>query len=277
MGLFSIFQRNGSFRSKPQQGGKSSPFSLCQICNSKAPFLDSVDFNKSCEESRGRFLEPSGISINYYLCAECGFCFAPEFYEWSAEEFAKRIYNDTYRLVDPDFALVRPTANAEFIDQLLGESKGILRHLDYGGGSGLLSEKLRERGWNSHSYDPFVNPDVSIVDLGEFDLVTAFEVFEHVPNVEQLLANLRSVCRPKSVLIFSTLISDGNISVDESLKWWYAAPRNGHISLFSSTSLNRCMAEGGFIFGSFSANLHIAFRDIPEWASHLAPPRPPNS
>jgi hypothetical protein len=33
--------------------------------------------------------------------------------------------------------------------------------------------------------------------------------------------------------MFSTLLSDGNIKLGQKLTWWYASPRNGHISLFS--------------------------------------------
>ena len=66
-----------------------------------------------------------------------------------------------------------------------------LRHLDYGGGRGLLSDLLREKGWRSESYDPFVDRSVSLQDLGPFDLVTAYEVFEHVPDVRRLVATSR--------------------------------------------------------------------------------------
>jgi hypothetical protein len=38
-------------------------------------------------------------------------------------------------------------------------------------------------------------------------------------------------------VLFSTLLSDGEIVRGRPLRWWYAAPRNGHISLFSAQSL----------------------------------------
>ncbi|HEX9390811.1 MAG TPA: class I SAM-dependent methyltransferase [Usitatibacteraceae bacterium] len=241
----------------------------CQICLAMAPYLDTVDFNKSCEEVRGTFLPPSNIPVHYYLCAQCGFCFAPEFYSWPVKKFAEEIYNNDYELVDPDYKFTRPTANAEFIDAQFGKSRHLLRHLDYGGGSGLLSRNLQQKGWTSESYDPFVNPELSIEDLGSFDLVTAFEVFEHVPDIDALLDNLRMLCKPDGMILFSTLVSDGHIATGHRLDWWYASPRNGHISLFSADSLNQCMTKNGLRLGSFSNNLHLACRELPAWAGHL--------
>lgn len=39
---------------------------FCPICNTACTPLDVVDFNKSCEEARGKFLQLSGIAVYYY-------------------------------------------------------------------------------------------------------------------------------------------------------------------------------------------------------------------
>ena len=67
---------------------------LCSVCNGACSLLDVVDFNKSCEEVRGKFLGLAGIPVYYALCGKCGFCFAPELSTWKLEEFEERIYND---------------------------------------------------------------------------------------------------------------------------------------------------------------------------------------
>ncbi|MGZ5207034.1 MAG: class I SAM-dependent methyltransferase [Caldimonas sp.] len=212
-------------------------------------------------------LPDSGTLIEYCLCDGCGFCFAPEFSNWTFQEFERRIYNDQYERVDPDYKLARPAANANLLDQLLGSAK--VTHLDYGGGSGLLSEHLRKKGWDSRTYDPFVDRNRLVRDLGRFDLVTAFEVFEHVPDINVLFSDLQSLVKADGLIMFSTLLSDGEIARGRPLSWWYAAPRNGHISLFSSQSLRMCLNQRGFNLASASANLHLAYRDIPPWASAL--------
>ena len=245
----------------------SRPEAPCPVCKSNAPYLDEVDFNKNCEEARGMQLPKSGELIRYYLCDVCGFCFAPEIAAWPTKEFENKIYNEQYAVVDPDYKSVRPTNNAEMIDQLFGSTKP--SHIDYGGGSGLLSEVLRGKAWNSRTYDPFVDKHLKVEELGQFDLVSAFEVFEHVPDIDALFADLNTLVKPDGMILFSTLLSDGAIKKGQPLHWWYASPRNGHISLFSAESMRRSIDQHGFKSSSASANLHTAYREIPPWAAHM--------
>ena len=245
------------------------PHLSCPVCNGTCSILDAVDFNKSCEEARGKFLSPAGIPITYVRCDNCAFCFAPEISNWPIEEFERRIYNDEYVLVDPDYIEDRPKTSAQSLIAMFGERTRAIKHLDYGGGSGLLSRLLGEAGWQSISYDPFVNRDTDIRQLGNFDLITVFEVFEHVPDVHTLMSNLRSLLSPNGIILFSTLLSDGNIHSKQKLSWWYASPRNGHISLFSRKSLSILAQQNEFSFGSFSAGFHYFCTDVPGWADHL--------
>ena len=228
--------------------------------------LDVVDLNKSCEEQRGRFLPIAGIPIYYALCDHCGFCFAPEMQQWTMEEFSTRIYNDDYVLVDPDYLGARPHSYALMLTEMFAKNVLDIRHLDYGGGNGDLSNELFAAGWNSMSYDPFVDGPLR-GDLGRFDLVTCFEVFEHVPDVNQLISTLSSVVKEDGMVLFSTFVSDGKIARNQRLQWWYASPRNGHISLFSRTSLGLLGEKAGFKLVSCSANLHAYWREMPPWAA----------
>jgi SAM-dependent methyltransferase len=241
----------------------------CPVCGGACSFLDVVDFNKSCEEVKGNFLKLVGIPVYYVHCGDCSFCFAPEFADWTLTEFEKKIYNNDYYTVDHDYIDVRPRANAATIMSMFGKSNYPIRHLDYGGGSGVLVRILKESSFDSISYDPFVDRQVEINQLGKFDLITAFEVFEHVPDVKQLMTDLNSLLSPDGIVLFSTLLSDGNIKPNQRLLWWYASPRNGHISLFSKKSLTLLADDFSFKFGSFSVGFHVFFRNIPSWASHI--------
>jgi len=242
---------------------------LCPVCYGTSALLDVVDFNKSCEEARGIFLGLAGVPVYYSLCNNCGFCFAPEIAACKLEEFEENIYNDEYALVDPDYVKIRPEANAANLISTFGDVAHSIKHLDYGGGSGLLASILKESKWQSVSYDPFVDRNLNIDQLGKFDLITSFEVFEHVPDVQHLMADLRSLLSPNGIVLFSTLLSDGNIHPNQRISWWYASPRNGHISLFSKNSLAILARNYEFNFGSFSAGSHIFFTKVPSWASHI--------
>jgi SAM-dependent methyltransferase len=231
--------------------------------------LDVVDFNKSCGEAKGVRLGLAGIPIYYAHCVDCGFCFAPEFSAWPPEEFTARVYNDEYTRVDPDYIETRPRTNAASLLSIFSNLSGTIRHLDYGGGNALLVKILRESNWNSISYDPLVDRNISIDSLGKFDLITAFEVFEHVPDVQKLVSDLRLLLAPNGLVLFSTLLSDGQIHAKQRLNWWYASPRNGHISLFSRKSLSILAQSCHWNFGSFDVGFHAFFASVPPWANHI--------
>jgi 2-polyprenyl-3-methyl-5-hydroxy-6-metoxy-1,4-benzoquinol methylase len=217
----------------------------CPICLKKAPILFSCDLNKSCGGIN--IFGSSNKKINYATCNSCNFSFAVEMYNWKISDFKKYIYNDEYNKVDPDYAVARPI----HMFNVLTKERFInfptsYKHLDFGGGSGFLSKLLSESGWNSQSYDLFVDGSSDFKKLGKFDLITAYEVFEHISDVNELVSNLKSLLNTNGIIHFTTLSSDNSLSSD----WWYAAPRNGHISLFSKKSLK-------VLAGKFNLKLKI--------------------
>jgi len=135
--------------------------------------------------------------------------------------------------------------------------------------NGRLSDILKGSGWRSSTYDPFINRGTDLNVLGRFNLITAFEVFEHVPDTNKLILQLKSLLKDEGIILFSTLLSDGNISPNQRIHWWYVSPRNGHISLFSKTSLNLLAQKHGLLVGSFNPGMHVLFRKIPEWSAHI--------
>jgi SAM-dependent methyltransferase len=253
-----------------------SPVYACHICGREARPFDRLDFNKSCEEEHGTYLPESGTLIDYFRCEGCGFCFAPAFQSWTRDDFLKHIYNTDYIRVDPDYKWARPYAGVQFLNSILAKEKNRISHLDYGGGTGVLTRELKKLGWNSESYDPFVDSSMPRGALRTYDLVTAFEVFEHVPDVNALVADLIALTKPGGMILFTTLVSDGQIQRGRPLEWWYAAPRNGHVSLFSSAALTTVFGKAGFTLTSFSPVTHAAFQERSEWANMLCSLIKPN-
>jgi hypothetical protein len=245
----------------------------CSVCDGVCLPLDVIDFNRSGgAESRGQHRPLSGIPIYYYLCEQCGFCFAPEFRQWSSKDFSEKIYNEDYSDVDPNHVRVRPEQNALSLTNMFKGREEHIKHIDYGGGNGLLANLVSRSGWNSISYDPFITKDAHVTESYRFNLITAFEVFEHISDVHSLMTQLESLLDRDGIILFSTLLSDGEIVRNRRLSWWYASPRNGHISLFSRKSMNLLASTYEFRVGSFSPGLHMFFRELPHWGSHLIKP-----
>ena len=243
----------------------------CPICGGHCELLDVLDFNKMCGNPEAHFQGLSGEAIYYSLCKDCGFCFAPAIAKWSPEEFERKIYNNDYIHVDPDYVEARPGSFRDILISLFGEFSDSFSHLDYGGGSGRLSKLLQDAGWRSLSYDPFANKEVDHTQLGRFDLITAFEVFEHVPNPLELMERLSTLLTPEGVIFFSTQLSDGHVQAGQRLNWWYAAPRNGHISLFSKAALQYLAQKFQFTLASNWIAMHALYTQRPHWAVKLIP------
>lgn len=244
--------------------GISSKPLICPVCKGCAKVLGAVDFNRSCEDRDGVVFEPSKKLVEYFLCDRCGYCFAPELQSWAEERFLLEIYNDEYVLVDPELSELRPTRVAQWIEDIFGSAKSQIEHLDYGGGAGTLSKILNAKGWNSNSFDPFFQ-ESGQTESSRYHLVTAIEVFEHVPDPQQLVEDLIDRLRPDGVLFFSTLLSDSEQGDGSLLNWWYLAPRNGHISLFSTNSLAILFGQHGFKLVSLGSGAHMAYRRLPQW------------
>jgi SAM-dependent methyltransferase len=238
----------------------------CKICRAPSPLFGVVDFHKSCMEAKGLRLSLSGVPVYYRRCGQCGFAFTDAFDGWTPEEFERRIYNRDYLLVDPDYVEMRPAANARMVAESFPDAKTSIRILDYGGGSGLLAERLRETGFSAATYDPFSTFDE--VPEERFDLITCFEVMEHVPQPRETVAAMASLLKEGGVILFSTLVQPAEFE-QLGLSWWYAAPRNGHVSLYTTAALARLFKAHGMKVGSFSEVLHIAYARVPAFAAHL--------
>ena len=246
----------------------STAVTSCKICGGEARLFGVVDFAKSCEELRGKWLPLSGIPVYYRRCQICGFLFTDAFDTWSEADFMANIYNAEYIEVDPEYKEVRPNNNASLVQQFFGARMTELRVLDYGGGSGELCAKLRAAGFSdAQTFDPFV-VDFARRPAGTFDLITCFEALEHMPDPMAGIASILSSMKETGLVLFSTLLQDSEFE-RLGVNWWYVGPRNGHISVFSRGALVSAWQHYGCKTMSFNNNLHVAFRTLPKFAWHL--------
>ena len=208
----------------------------CKVCGHQAKLFGVVDFNKNCEIVHGRkVLEPCGIPVYYHRCTACQFLFTTFTDGWTHEEFVRHLYNAEYALVDPEYADVRPRQTAQGMNQLWGKSKDI-RILDYGGGNGVAAKVMREMGFaNVETYDPFT-PEFAGRPAGKFDLIVSIEVLEHSPTPKETVADMAGMLAEQGVMTVSTLTQPQDIDA-LGVNWWYLAPRNGHVSLYSGRAL----------------------------------------
>jgi 2-polyprenyl-6-hydroxyphenyl methylase/3-demethylubiquinone-9 3-methyltransferase len=238
----------------------------CKCCGDESLLFGVVDFNKNCEIRRQDPLPMSGVPIFYHRCPRCGFIFTIAFDEFSNERFIEIIYNEQYALVDPEYIEARPQSCAQFLCQAFAHHKS-MSILDYGCGAGRLASLLREQGFDHvENYDPFVK-EFSTRPKGRFDCVVSFEVMEHSNRPAETFNDIGTFMDEDGVLFFTTLLQPREIA-GIGVGWWYIAPRNGHVSIFSSDALAAVVKPLGWYISSMTSSMHVGYRR-PEFAAHI--------
>ena len=108
------------------------------------------------------------------------------------------------------------------------------------------------------TYDPFVRRFDSRPD-GLFDCVICFEVLEHSTDPSKTLRDIAGMLTYSGLILISTLLQPDDID-SQGLAWWYAAPRNAHVSLYSSASLEKLARSTGFQVHSLDQSYHVLVR-----------------
>ncbi len=195
----------------------------------------------------------------YFQCPKCGFLSLPDPF-WLPESYASAItaldiglLKRNLELREVVSALVRTyfDASAKFVD--------------YGGGYGVLVRLLRDRGLDFYRQDIYAenlfakNFDLEDAHADKFELLTAFEVFEHL---EDPVATVENMLQFSDNILFSTELQP--IPEPRPDTWWYILPEIGqHISLFSRNSLEALAQRMGLYLSTNGKNLHLLSRKKP--------------
>jgi hypothetical protein len=231
----------------------------CSICgHAHLVHAGDKDFGVSgCDHFEGRrIFADYGVPIPYYECRQCGFIFTNAFDHWTTEQWRAHVYNDDYLLADPPFLSERPARNAQIIAGLFHRELPEISILDVGGGNGKMTNELRKCGADIQSHDPIYGNGTMPGDR-RFDLITSFEVIEHVPH-HRHDEWMRSVVgllhrTPFARFLLSTEVLQPHLSIN----WWYICPRNGHISIHSPRSLEILAARVGMDIVSINPSMHL--------------------
>lgn len=199
----------------------------------------------------------------YRRCSACGFIHVPNPH-WLPEAYSSAITALDTGIVMRNLWL------ADASCALLGTSlRRVERILDYGGGSGLYTRLMRDRGYDAYWWDGYCDNLLAIgfgADLtAQYDLVTAFEFVEHLPDPFSEMQHMRA--RAPRMLLSTELIPE---DLTDLRQWPYLAPEAGqHISFFSLRSLQITAERLQLKLSSNGRNLHLlAPETVPTWWMH---------
>ena len=155
------------------------------------------------------------------------------------------------------------------------------RMLDVGCGPGAFLDGMREHGWKVAGIEPSVRPatyareelglDVQIsafedahLEPESLDLVTMWNVLEHLRDPQQALSRIREALAPGGVLVFA-IPSVESYDLRVFGQYWagYDIPR--HLFVFPPATLERMVEAAGFdvlkrrcIYGTYNAFAYSA-------------------
>ena len=194
--------------------------------------------------------------VKYYQCVETGFIQTEDPY-WLDEAYSSAIASLDLGL------LMRNENMVKEVTRIISSTfNPDARFLDYAGGYGIFTRLMRDRGFDFYHTDKYCQNifalQFSLEDTKpKFELLTAFEVFEHlVDPIEEL----------KYLLTYSdnVLFSTELIPMDTELTpsgWWYFVPEIGqHISFYTKESLKVLANKVGCNLYTNGSNLHLITR-----------------
>ncbi len=173
-------------------------------------------------------------NVDYFQCSNCGFVQTENPY-WLAEAYSEVIASSDVGLVarNQNFSLITENLILNFFN-----ANG--NFLDYGCGYGLFVRMMRDLGLDFYGYDKYCQNifyqgwEGEIDGSQKYEIVTAFEVFEHLTNpleeINKILKNTRNI-------LFSTKLLPSNNPHPND--WWYYALESGqHISIYTKKALS---------------------------------------
>jgi 2-polyprenyl-3-methyl-5-hydroxy-6-metoxy-1,4-benzoquinol methylase len=210
----------------------------CRICENTSEFFSDAEILFK-------------YTIKYYKCPYCGFVQTEEPY-WLNEAYSDAINHSDIGLLKRNSDLVCPTANV--ISKFFDSSK---KFLDYGAGYGVFVRMMRDRGYDFYWQDKYCDnlyaKDFTVKETENYEVLTAYEVFEHLPEP---VKELEEMLKYSENILFSTyLIPAGN---PKPQNWWYFALDHGqHVSLYTEKSLSLLAKKFNMNLYTNGKNIHL--------------------
>lgn len=215
---------------------------LCAVCST--PMGHYAD---------GRVLEKYDVA--YLRCPSCRMISLPDPH-WLDEAYERAIYTG-------DTGLLRRCRILTTVTSAVIRAEGIGKgtFLDWAGGYGTLTRMMRDRGFE------FLHTDAYCDNIfaqgfegdpadGRYDLVTAYEVMEHLADP---YAELEKLARTTDRILFTTELQPDD--APQLGDWWYFLPESGqHITFHTERSLGILAERLGYQLLSNGDQYHLFHR-----------------
>jgi hypothetical protein len=215
----------------------------CPICNGRF-------------EKLGRLKVLGKHSADYLRCAGCGFVQVAEPH-WLAEAYSSAITRTD----------IGPVWRADYLSKITKSLIHAFRNpagkfLDFGAGYGIFVRKMRDLGYDFRWLDKYSENlfakgfEAEIPAKTPYELLTAFEVFEHFHDPARQMAEVFNFC--PEVFFTTDLIPQRPPPLEE---WsYYGAEHGQHLAFYTEKSLALVAQKFGGHFLTNGTNLHFFTR-----------------
>jgi methyltransferase family protein len=187
----------------------------------------------------GSALVLSKHQVKYFRCVSCGFI------QTETPHWLEEAYSEAISSLDTGI-MWRNMHNAHMTSRLITVLfPKATRFLDYAAGHGTLVRLMRDRGFDFYWSDRYAknlhSRGFEHVPGCRYDLLTAYEVLEHLPSPLTDIAAMLDLS--DNVLVTTEVVPE---PAPEPPNWWYYAAKSGqHISFYSAASLQKIAAHFG--------------------------------
>lgn len=182
-------------------------------------------------------LRPEKTNRTYFQCDRChGSFLASSELPSSAKE--REIYD--LHENDPDDNRYRRFVG-HLVEPLMDRLEAGAEGLDYGSGNGPAgAAMLREAGFNVTCYDPFYEPDQSVLDR-EYDFILCCEVAEHFHRPADEFKRFAGILRPGGMLGIMTAMEYSHI---DFAAWHYRRDPT-HVAFYKPDTMLQLAIDHG--------------------------------
>jgi 2-polyprenyl-3-methyl-5-hydroxy-6-metoxy-1,4-benzoquinol methylase len=234
---------------------------ICPICNSSktSKAFDAVDHFSTKE------------TFPIYDCKSCGFRFTNKF---PSEDSIGRYYDSPDYISHSDsktglinrlYHFFRKQMLKKKIDlvskYVVPRQKDNIRLLDIGSGTGYFLNAAKERGYAVTGIEKDSNArDYAITNFGldvkdeqslwalkdeSFDVITLWHVLEHLDNLNEVVAKIKSILKPNGVMILA-LPNHNSHDAKKYKGYWAAYDVPRHLWHFTPDSVEKLLSKHQF-------------------------------
>lgn len=176
----------------------------------------------------------------------------PKYYE--SEDYIS--HTDGKRtLFEKIYHLVKRNAIKGKVSLITSEQNQKGKLLDIGSGTGDFLVEAKNQGWDILGFEPnsdaknlainkgvTFTEDIFTLPENSFDVVTMWHVLEHVPNLEEYIANLKRIVKPTGTIIIA-VPNYKSYDAKSYKEFWAAYDVPRHLWHFSKTSIKKLFSD----------------------------------